>query len=109
MTNLFIFLSYVLFVFIGFAIFYGKNLKLQTLAKLSLNILPYISTIIVKRFINTILSRFCFTNRATKMLALTNFRVYNVYLFLNFYFSYLLGLFSIIFKLSKAFIANISI
>lgn len=80
-------------------------MDLSLFSRLSLKLLPVITPLIVKRLVNTLLSRFYFTNRKTNLLALNNFREYNIYLFLNFYFSYLLGLLSVLVKLSKSIIA----
>ena len=100
-------ISYFLLVSVGFIIFFSKNIKIESLVKIGLNLLPFITSNVIKRLVNTVLSRFYFTNRKSAMLALDNFRAYNIYLFLNFYFSFMLGLLSVGFKLSKSVLALI--
>jgi hypothetical protein len=72
-----------------------------------LKMVPVISVITVKFIFNFIMTRFVFLRRGTKILALDNFRAFNVFLYFNFFFDYFMGILSAITRLLKAVVFSI--
>ena len=65
-------------------------------------ILPVVVVLIFKQLINDICSRFIFLNRKSKLLAIDNFRAFNIFLYFNFYFDCFMGFISAFIRLIKA-------
>jgi len=76
-------------IFVGDIFFWNIFLKL----------LPVIITLIIKQLINRVASRFIFLNRSSKILALDNFRAFNIFLYFNFYFDCFMGIISAVIRL----------
>ena len=74
---------------------------------LALKIIPIITVIIFKTIVNVIASRYAFTIRNTKMLALNNFRAFNIFLYFNFYYDCFMGIVSAVIRLIKSVLAAI--
>lgn len=96
-------IMYVVLVIIGFVIlllriFAGD----QFFASLALRLVPVVTVIIVKMIINYIFTRFIFLYRDSNVLALKNFRAFNVFLYFNFYFDCFMGVISAIIRLVKS-------
>jgi hypothetical protein len=94
---------YIVFLVVGLVIlsirlFFSPKIWLD----LFLKIVPVLTAIIIKMIINKIASQFIFLNRNSKILALDNFRAYNVFLYFNFFFDSFMGFFSAIIRLIKA-------
>ena len=68
---------------------------------------PAISVVLVKLIFNFITTRFIFLRRDTKILALDNFRAFNVFLYFNFFFDCFMGILSAITRLLKAIVFSI--
>jgi hypothetical protein len=81
----------------------GDNIFLKFLLK----IIPVICVLIVKMILNMITSRVIFLRRDTKVLALNNFRVFNVFLYFNFFFDCFMGVISALIRILKSVIAAI--
>ena len=75
--------------------------------KIALKLLPVFITLITKQIVNTIASQIVFLNRSSKILALDNFRAFNIFLYFNFYFDCFMGIISAVIRLIKAFIIDI--
>ena len=96
-------IQYVVIVLLGLVIIIlrasiGDKIFLQILLK----IVPIICVLIVKQVVNTIASRLVFLRRDTKILALDNFRAFNVFLYFNFFFDCFMGLISAIVRIIKS-------
>lgn len=76
-------------LFIGDAIFWQILLRL----------VPVISVLMVKMVINKIATNYWFLYRKSKLLALNNFRAFNVFLYFNFYFDCFMGIISAVIRL----------
>lgn len=87
----------ILRLFIGDAIFWQILLRL----------VPVISVILVKMIINKIATNYLFLCRNSKILALNNFRAFNVFLYFNFYFDCFMGIISAIIRLIQTVIIAI--
>jgi hypothetical protein len=99
---------YILFLVVGLVIlamrlFFSPKRWLD----LFLKIIPVLTAILLKMIINKIASQFIFLNRNSKILALDNFRAYNVFLYFNFFFDSFMGFISAITRLIKAVIIAI--
>jgi hypothetical protein len=57
-------------------------------AQIALRLVPVLTVILFKRISNFIASNYAFLYRDSKMLALNNFRAFNVFLYFNFYFDF---------------------
>ncbi len=87
----------ILRIFVGDALF----------GQLLLKIVPAITVIIFKRVLNIVTTRIVFLNRKSKILALDNFRAFNVFLYFNFYFDCFMGVISAIIRLVRALLISI--
>jgi hypothetical protein len=68
---------------------------------------PFIIVLLIKLLINKFTAKYIFLNRKSKILALENFRAFNVFLYFSFFFDCFMGLISAIIRLTKAIIAAI--
>ena len=75
--------------------------------KILLKLVPAVCVIIVKMIFNILATRFIFLRRDTKILALDNFRAFNVFLYFNFFFDCFVGILSAITRLFKAVLFSI--
>jgi len=66
---------------------------------LALKLVPIICALIVKQIVNRVASRIIFLNRKSKILALDNFRAYNIFLYFNFFFDCFMGVVSALIRL----------
>jgi hypothetical protein len=81
----------------GFKIFWTILLKL----------VPVTTALVSKMIINYIASNYIFLRRDSKLLALNNFRAFNVFLYFNFYLDCFMGIISAISRLIKAIIVAV--
>ena len=79
-------------------IFIGESIFIKTL----LWLLPIITVIVVKFILNKIATEYWFLFQKSKILALNNFRAFNVFLYFNFYFDCFMGIISAIVRLMKS-------
>ena len=98
------FIIYVFTLLIGLGIlfirlFFPGKFWTDTILKL----VPVIVAIIIKLIINNVASKFIFLNRNSKILAIDNFRAFNVFLYFNFFFDCFMGVVSAITRLVKSF------
>lgn len=90
-------------IIIGLRLFVGDKVFGQILLKA----IPIICVIIVKVVINKIATNYAFLYRESKILALNNFRAFNVFLYFNFYFDCFMGVISAIIRLVKSLVLAI--
>lgn len=82
-------------VILGLRMFVGEAIFGQFLLKL----VPVICVVAVKTiFINKFLTSYVFLYRKSKILALNNFRAFNVFLYFNFYFDCFMGIISAVIR-----------
>ena len=94
---------YLFGVFIGIGIVFIRIfIGDKTFAKIALRLVPVITVLVYKKISNFISTRFIFLKRDTKVLALENFRAFNIFLFFNFYYDCFMGVISAIVRLIKA-------
>jgi hypothetical protein len=74
---------------------------------IGLHIIPMVTLFGFKLLVNKVASNFVFLNRKSKILALDNFRAFNIFLFFNFFFDCFMGFLSALIRLIKALIASI--
>jgi len=98
---------YILFLVVGLVILAIRLIRSFSSLDLFLKTVPVLTVILLKMIINKIASQFIFLNRNSKILALDNFRAYNVFLYFNFFFDSFMGFFSAIIRLIKAVIIAI--
>ena len=67
-----------------------------------MKLIPIISVLIIKAIINIVASKIVFLNRKSKIMALDNFRAFNVFLYFNFFYYCFLGWISAIIRLIKS-------
>lgn len=72
-----------------------------------LRLVPAITVVVVKMLINKIATNYWFLDRKSKILALNNFRAFNVFLYFNFYFDCFMGLISAVIRLIQSMIIAI--
>jgi hypothetical protein len=72
-----------------------------------LKAVPVICVIVMKQFITRIASRVIFLNRKSTILAIDNFRAFNIFLYFNFFFDCFMGVVSAIIRLVKSVVLNI--
>ena len=85
-------------VILGIRIFLPPKFWLNLL----LRIVPVITALIIKQIINKVASQIIFLNRNSKILAVNNFRAFNVFLYFNFFFDCFMGVVSAVIRLVKA-------
>ena len=96
-------LALVGFIIFILRLFAGDNV----FGFIGLKIVPVVFVLIVKQVVNKIASEYIFLNRASRLLALDNFRAYNIFLYFNFYYDCFMGIISAVIRLIKSFIAAI--
>ena len=105
---MYFFVRYFVLVLIGFIILllriFAGDLFFE---KIALKLLPVFITLTFKQLVNRVASQFIFLNRSSKILALDNFRAFNIFLYFNFYFDCFMGIISAVIRLIKAFIIDI--
>ena len=79
----------------------------ETYVLLIKSLVPFIAVLIVKTLVNKYTAKYIFLNRRSKILALENFRAFNVFLYFSFFFDCFMGLISAIIRLIKAIVAAI--
>ncbi len=95
-------------VVIGLAIFFIRIfLGDDFIKRIALDKLLPVLIVIIARMIIKKISVYIFTKRNTKILALDNFRAYNVFLFFMFFFDCFLGILSAFIRLVKAVLAAV--
>lgn len=99
---------YVAVVVVGIAIifiriFIGDKLFLQ----IFMRCIPVILVIIVKVLVNKIATNYAFMDKKLKVLALINFRAFNVFLYFNFYFDCFMGIISAVIRLILSLVISI--
>lgn len=99
---------YVAIVILGVVIliirlFIGDNL----FAQLGLKLIPVVTVIIVKKIVNVIATNYVFLYRKSTILALNNFRAFNIFLYFNFYFDCFMGIISAVIRLIKSAIISV--
>jgi hypothetical protein len=87
----------ILRVFVGDALF----------GQLLLKAVPAITVVIFKQLLNIVTTQFVFLYRGSKLLALNNFRAFNVFLYFNFYFDCFMGVISAIIRLVQAMLISV--
>ena len=90
-------------IIMGIRMFIGDS----TFGQIALKLVPVFTVVIFKAAVNLIASRFAFTLRHTKMLALNNFRAFNIFLYFNFYYDCFMGIISAVIRLIKSVLAAI--
>ena len=96
---IYIFIVAVGLVILSIRVFFPSTFWLNILKK---PITPTIIAIVIKQIINKIASQLVFLNRNSKILAIDNFRAFNVFLYFNFFFDCFMGAVSAIIRLIKA-------
>jgi hypothetical protein len=102
------FIQYFALLFLGIAIIIlraaiGDEIFLKFLLKL----VPTICAVTFEMVVNFITTRIIFLRRDTRLLAIDNFRAFNVFLYFNFFFDCFLGFISAIIRLIKSSIAAV--
>ena len=69
---------------------------------LLLKLVPIVVAILIKQIVSKVSTRFIFLNRKSKILAVENFRAFNVFVYFNFFFDCFMGYISAIIRLIKA-------
>ena len=69
--------------------------------------MPFIVAILAKGLVNKVAARFIFLNRKSKVLAVENFRAFNVFVYFNFFFDCFMGYISAIIRLLIAMVVAI--
>jgi hypothetical protein len=101
------FIQYFIIVLIGFILIVLEILVRNIFVKILLILIPSISAFIFRQLIEFFGSEIIFLKRNTKILAIDNFRAFNVFLYFNFFFDCFIGIVSAIMRLLIAFIAAI--
>jgi hypothetical protein len=74
----------------------------QLFLAIFLALIPAFTVLIFKQVVNFAASRFLFLNRESQLLALKNFRAFNIFLYFNFYLDCFMGLISAVIRLVQA-------
>lgn len=99
---------YLFGMFIGIIIIFIRTYVGEELfGRIALRLVPIITVFIVKFIVNKIAASIIFLRRDTEVLALNNFRAYNIFLYFYFYFDCFMGFLSAIVRLIKAVIAAV--
>jgi hypothetical protein len=102
------FIIYIFGFLIGFAMVIMRFfLGLDIFISIILTLIPFITALVIKAIINFLASNFAFLYRKSKILALANFKAFNVFLYFSFYFDCFMGIFSAISRLVIAVIVAI--
>ena len=101
------FIQYVIIVIIGIFFIILRILVKDIFSKLLLIIIPPLCALIFRQFIEFFASEIIFLKRRTRILALNNFRAFNVFLYFNFFFDCFIGIVSAVMRLLIAFVAAI--
>lgn len=94
-------------VLVGIVIFLIRIIMNDFFKLIGLKLISIIVTLVVKKIINIIATRFVFLNRSSKILALDNFRAFNIFLYFNFFFDIFMGVISAVIRLIKSLIIAI--
>ena len=97
------FIIYIFMLAIGVVIllmriFLPANFWLNLLVQL----IPVFVVILIKFIVQLSFTQFIFLNRSSKILAINNFRAFNVFLYFNFFFDCFMGAISAVIRLVKA-------
>ena len=102
------FIIYIFMLAIGALILF---MRIFLSAKFWLNILvqliPVLVVIVIKFVLQLIFTQFMFLNTGSKILAINNFRAFNVFLYFNFFFDCFMGAISAVIRLVKALVIAI--
>ena len=98
---------YVCGVIVGLAILALRFVSDGLFGKIALKLVPVITVLLVKLIVNKVFTNYIFLYKESKILALANFRAFNVFLYFNFYFDIFMGFLSAIIRLIKAVILAI--
>jgi len=74
---------------------------------LALKIVPAVTVVVFKKIVNVISTKFVFLNKGSKILALDNFRAFNIFLYFNFFYDIFMGYISAVIRLIKAVVAGL--
>ena len=100
-------IQYATIVLIGFVILVLRySAGSAIFLNIFLKILPVIVVLLVKKIIYFFTTRI-FLKKNTKILALDNFRAFNVFLYFNFFFDFFIGIISALIRLVQAVIFSI--
>lgn len=95
-------------VIVGFVILLLRMFTADKIfGQILLKAVPVICVIVMKQFITRIASRVIFLNRKSTILAIDNFRAFNIFLYFNFFFDCFMGVVSAIIRLVKSVVLNI--
>ena len=100
MIYIFFFLICALIVYINV---YSSEIYISIIKTLT----PFVTVLLIKTLVNKYTAKYVFLNRKSKILALENFRAFNVFLYFSFFYDCFMGLLSAIIRLNKAIIAAI--
>ena len=102
------FIQYICLLIIGIIIIILRlTIGDEIFYKILLKLVPVICALFFKQLVNFVTSRFIFIRRDTKILAIDNFRVFNVFLYFNFFFDCFLGAISAVIRILISVIASI--
>ena len=102
------FIQYLAILIIGIAIIILRaSIGDKIFLKFFLKLVPTFCAITFKLVVNFITARIIFLRRDTRLLAIDNFRAFNVFLYFNFFFDCFLGFISAIIRLVKSSIAAV--
>ena len=65
-------------------------------------LVPIVTAIVIKQIINNVASRIIFLQRNTNILAINNFRAFNVFLYFNYFFDCFMGIVSAFIRLGQS-------
>jgi hypothetical protein len=74
---------------------------------LIVRLIPVFVVIVIKFIVKLIFTQFIFLNRSSKILAIKNFRAFNIFLYFNFFFDCFMGAISAVIRLAKALVIAI--
>lgn len=102
------FIIYIFMLAIGalilfMRIFLSANFWLNILVQL----IPVLVVIVIKFVLQLIFTQFMFLNTGSKILAINNFRAFNVFLYFNFFLDCFMGAISAVIRLVKALVIAI--
>lgn len=99
---------YLFCTFVGFIILFVKIFFAELLSgSTNLQILPILGAIFLKIAENFIAAKHIFTLPNSKILALNNFRAFNVFIYFNLFFDCFMGFLNAIFRVILAVLASI--
>ena len=94
---------FIICVFFAYISIYSSN----TFKQIILTVIPFVAVLAVKMLVNKLTAKYIFLNQKSTILALENFRAFNVFLYFSFFYDCFMGLISAIIRLTKAVIADI--